>query len=134
MERTRRDQQGLSGLVELSVSLSAEEAPELSASLAALYAYMQKRLLDANLKQQDEPLAEVLGLLMTLAEAWEGIPDAESEPETEKPLGQPNARGRTGRAIVPDSRVSLKYPPAVRRYYLPFPWAKIARSIESAIA
>jgi flagellar protein FliS len=67
-------------LIELSVSLRAEAAPELTARLSGLYGYMQKRLLDANLRQQDEPLAEVLGLLTTLAEAWSAIPDAAAAP------------------------------------------------------
>jgi flagellin-specific chaperone FliS len=31
---------------------------------------MQRRLVEANLKQQDQPLAEVLGLLTVLAEPW----------------------------------------------------------------
>src|SRR5206468_2046051 len=37
---------------------------------AQLYDYMQRRLLEANMKQADAPLSEVLGLLSTLSEAW----------------------------------------------------------------
>jgi flagellar protein FliS len=81
IERTGAINKAYLVLVELSVSLNAEEAPELSARLAALYAYMQKRLLDANLKQQDQPLAEVLGLLMTLSQAWNAIPDPAAQDE-----------------------------------------------------
>lgn len=66
-------------LAELNQSLRADEAPELAARLSGLYAYMQRRLLEANLKQKDEPLAEVLGLLMTLAEAWDAIKDSPAE-------------------------------------------------------
>lgn len=62
-------------LTELTSSLKAEDAPELTANLNALYGYMQTRLIDANLRQVDEPLAEVVGLLMTLAEAWNVVPD-----------------------------------------------------------
>ncbi len=62
-------------LMELTSSLRMEDAPELTANLNALYAYMQARLIDANVRQDDEPLAEVVGLLMTLAEAWNSIPD-----------------------------------------------------------
>jgi flagellar protein FliS len=57
-------------LGELARALREEEAPELAKRLRALYVYMQGRLLEANQKQDDEPLAEVLGLLVTLAEPW----------------------------------------------------------------
>lgn len=66
-------------VTELAASLRQEEAPELANRLRALYAYIQERLLDANLKQQDEPLAEVLGLLITLAEPWNMLPDPPPE-------------------------------------------------------
>jgi flagellar secretion chaperone FliS len=60
-------------LVELTSSLDHERGGDLSRRLAELYDYMQRRLLDANLEQVDAPLAEVLGLLSTLSEGWEGI-------------------------------------------------------------
>ncbi len=60
-------------LTELSVSLDRERGGQISERLALLYDYMQRRLLDANLQQADEPLVEVLGLLMTLGEAWAGV-------------------------------------------------------------
>jgi flagellar protein FliS len=63
-------------LLELTGSLREADAPELAANLKDLYGYMQRRLIEANLKQQDDPLAEVLGLLITLAEAWNVIPEA----------------------------------------------------------
>jgi flagellar protein FliS len=68
-------------LAELSGSLNVAEAPELSKRLAGLYCYMQTRLLDANLRQEDRPLAEVVALLSTLFEAWEKVPDLVSVPE-----------------------------------------------------
>ncbi len=54
-------------LTELSGSLRTEEAPQLAARLKGLYAYIQAKLLEANLHQTDEPLAEALALLTTLA-------------------------------------------------------------------
>ena len=45
-------------------------AMEIGRSLAGLYAYMQNRLLEANSKQTDAPLAEVESLLATLGEGW----------------------------------------------------------------
>ena len=67
-------------LAELMSSLRPEEAPEFANRLKGLYCYMQQRLLDANLKQIDLPLAEVLGLLSTLAEAWAAVPEHDEQP------------------------------------------------------
>jgi flagellar secretion chaperone FliS len=77
-------------LAELAHSLDRERGGEIAGRLADLYDYMQRRLLDANLQQADGPLAEVLGLLSTLSEAWEGI-ETQSQnpaPATENPWGQ----------------------------------------------
>ncbi len=46
---------------------------EIAEGLARLYDYIQCQLIDANFRQSDEPLAEVVGLLTTLAEGWEGV-------------------------------------------------------------
>jgi flagellar secretion chaperone FliS len=62
-------------LNELIASLRPAEAPELAARLRALYCYMQERLLEANFKQADAPLEEVLRLLTTLADAWTVNPE-----------------------------------------------------------
>jgi flagellar protein FliS len=62
-------------LTELTSSLRAEDAPELARKLNGLYGYMQGRLVEANLQQADEPLVAVIGLLTTLAEAWNAVPD-----------------------------------------------------------
>ena len=59
-----------------------EGGGELSTRLRALYRYCLVRLLDANLHQSDEPLAEVLGLLSTLSEGWRTIAKSEAVPET----------------------------------------------------
>jgi flagellar protein FliS len=63
-------------LAELTVTLRPESAPELGGRLSALYSYMQARLLHANLRQDDAPLAEVLGLLAMLSESWEAVSDS----------------------------------------------------------
>ena len=68
---------------ELDGALNTEAGDELSGRLRALYRYCLVRLLDANLHQADAPLAEVLGLLSTLSEGWQGI--AKTEPVTEMP-------------------------------------------------
>ena len=64
-------------LLELLSSLDKESAPEISGRLRDLYTYMQGRLVEANLKKDETPLAEVLMLLSTLSEAWSGVLVAE---------------------------------------------------------
>ena len=58
-------------VMELNGALDHSRGGTLSGRLAALYDYMLRRLLDANMQQSDGPLAEVLGLLSALDEAWE---------------------------------------------------------------
>ena len=60
-------------LQDLVAALDHERGGEISGRLGQLYDYMQRRLLEANFQQTDQPLAEVLGLLATLAEAWQGV-------------------------------------------------------------
>src|ERR1700731_969295 len=49
-------------LAELMAALRPTEAPELAGKLRALYCYIQERLLEANFRQTDAPLAEALEL------------------------------------------------------------------------
>ena len=74
-------------LAELASSLDHERGGELSARLAALYDYMQRRLIDANRDQADPPLAEVEQILATLQEAWSQVkaPAAESRAKGGEP-------------------------------------------------
>jgi len=68
-------------LFELMQALDFDRGGEIAGRLAQLYDYMLRRLNDANFKQDDAPLVEVLGLLTTLAEGWEAIqPTAEAQP------------------------------------------------------
>jgi flagellar protein FliS len=60
-------------LRELLGSLRPEAAPDLATRFREIYSYMQQRLMDANLRQEDAPLVEVLGLLTTLEEAWDEL-------------------------------------------------------------
>jgi flagellar protein FliS len=64
----------------LDCSLDREAGGSLARNLAALYQYMRTRLLAANIRQEDAPLAEVESLLRTLGEAWKAIrPAAQAE-------------------------------------------------------
>jgi flagellar protein FliS len=79
--RSRAVSKAFEILTELTSSLDRERGGEIALRLAQLYDYLQRRLLEANARQQDEPLAEALGLLTTLAEAWQEIGDANRRPE-----------------------------------------------------
>ena len=57
----------------LQLALNLEAGGEIAARLDALYSYMTRRLLEANIKQSEAMLVEVDGLLSTLEEAWIGI-------------------------------------------------------------
>jgi flagellar secretion chaperone FliS len=72
-------------LGELRGSLNHQEGGEIATGLDQLYCYMLGRLLDANLRQEDAPLAEVVGLLSTLDEAWKHLA-AEQLPEASELL------------------------------------------------
>ncbi len=57
-------------MAELSVSLNHEAGGELSRTLAELYDYISRRLIEAHTQQVEPPLAEVSKLLNTLLEGW----------------------------------------------------------------
>lgn len=70
----------------LQQSLNLEAGGEIAERLNALYGYMTRRLLEANIKQSEAMLVEVDGLLATLEEAWIGI-----APEIARMAAQPAA-------------------------------------------
>ncbi len=72
-ERSRSIEKAWAVLAELACSIQADERGCVGSNLLDLYAYMQGQLVYANLHQVDAPLAEVLGLLSTLLEAWETV-------------------------------------------------------------
>ncbi|SEQ62281.1 flagellar protein FliS [Solimonas aquatica] len=57
----------------LQVSLDHYGGGEIAARLQALYEYMQRRLLHANVANDAAAVDEVLGLLRSLSEGWNGI-------------------------------------------------------------
>jgi len=59
----------------LQASLNHKADADMSANFDALYAYMMRRLLEANLHDATEILDEVSGLLQELKEAWDAIGD-----------------------------------------------------------
>jgi len=58
----------------LKAGMSREKGdPDLVDNLEALYSYMVRRLLHANLHNDQEAITEVLGLLENIADAWRQI-------------------------------------------------------------
>lgn len=57
----------------LNASLDRKVGGELAQNLSALYDYMVRRLVDANVKNDPAILDEVSGLLAELKDAWDSI-------------------------------------------------------------
>jgi flagellar protein FliS len=79
--RSREINRAWSILQELAGSLDHSQGGEISRRLAGLYAYMQSRLIDANVAQSAGPLQEVEGLLTLLLEGWRDAHAASQQPE-----------------------------------------------------
>ncbi len=58
----------------LRMSLDKESGGEIADNLDALYDYMGRRLVEANLKSDPVILKEVTGLLLEIKYAWDAIP------------------------------------------------------------
>ena len=59
----------------LRISLDAEKGEDIAANLEALYDFMERRLVEANIQNSPEILDEVSGLLHTIKDAWTSIPE-----------------------------------------------------------
>ena len=64
-------------ITELMLALNMEVGGEIAQNLFNIYAYLKKRLLEANMKKDSEILKEVLKLLGELRESWAEIADKE---------------------------------------------------------
>lgn len=100
-ERARAISKACEILTELAVSLDHERGGEISRRLAQLYEYMGRQLIDANVRQIDAPLEEVLNLLGTLSEGWDGIKaEAAAESAEPEPVAVPeSAWSQPGEAV-----------------------------------
>jgi flagellar protein FliS len=107
-ERSRQISKAHAILTQLSVSLDHARGGALSRSLAELYDYMQRRLLEANLRQKAEPLVEVESLLATLLEGWDQIRTASEHTaphaDPRSPIsGEPGEYGGYTAAFAPSA-------------------------------
>ncbi|MFN7993813.1 MAG: flagellar export chaperone FliS [Bryobacteraceae bacterium] len=85
-------------ILELTASLDVANGGVIASNLGRLYQYMQERLVEANIKQTDGPLAETLGLLTTLSEAWQsvgGAAESSTDPASHQPGTVPAAAWET---------------------------------------
>ena len=58
----------------LRITLDHEQGGELARNLEALYEYVSRRLLHANLRNDVESLREARGLMADISSAWEMLP------------------------------------------------------------
>jgi len=75
----------------LRASLDKNAGGEIAANLDALYDYMSRRLLHANLKNDVTIIDEVHGLLNDLRGAWVEIGDKVQQPPVAAPTAMPKA-------------------------------------------
>jgi len=68
--------QAISIVAGLQSSLDAEKGNEIAENLDKLYDYMQRRLLEANMKNDMAMVKEVSGLLLTVKSSWDAIAPA----------------------------------------------------------
>jgi flagellar secretion chaperone FliS len=100
-ERSREINRACEIVIELATALDHERGGEISRRLALLYDYMLRRLLEANMQQSDAPLADVLGLLSTLAEAWDAVRTTQAKPAVaESPRPQPVVESPWSQPVV----------------------------------
>lgn len=78
----------------LRASLNHERGGKIAANLDALYDYMTRTLVTANLHNDDTKLAEVEKLLNEIRVGWKGI---EAQVERGKPTAVQNELGATAR-------------------------------------
>lgn len=80
-------------MLELSGSLNHKHDPDLCDKLAAIYEYVYRLLVDANMKREPEPLDEAIRLIEFQRETWamlmkklESEPGAAATPRSTEPL------------------------------------------------
>lgn len=73
-EKSRQITWGMNIIQGLRTSLDAEKGGEIAANLDALYEYMGRRLLEANVSNEPAIIDEVISLLQEVKAGWDSIP------------------------------------------------------------
>lgn len=68
-------------IFELNVTLNIEAGGELAMTLRRLYDYMDRRLMDGNLKKDEAAVREVIGRITVLRDAWSQMLAGSGQPE-----------------------------------------------------
>ncbi len=69
--RVKHINKAFAAMVELTAGLDFEAGKDIAANYARIYDYCRRRLIEANVKQDDVILAEVQSLMNDLQEAWQ---------------------------------------------------------------
>ncbi|ATX82958.1 flagellar protein FliS [Mariprofundus ferrinatatus] len=78
----------IEALVELITSLDSENGGTIASSLGSLYAYMNRRLMEASTGGDIAgAIDEVLALANTLREGWQGLADGDSSSQSRQVNG-----------------------------------------------
>ncbi len=80
---------------ELSSSLNFD-AGEIADKLSAIYAYMGKKLSEANISKEKKPIIEVIDHLKELRSAWSTISNKTSDNNAKKDDSKPRSSGGGG--------------------------------------
>ena len=80
-------------LSELMASLDFEKGGAIAKNLFSLYSFMNRRLLDGNLRKDPAPLVEVKKMLGDLREAWEELSTRKGLEENATPATGVNIAG-----------------------------------------
>jgi flagellar protein FliS len=68
-------------IFELNVTLNIEAGGELAMTLRRLYDYLDRRLMDGNLKKDEAAVREVIGRITVLRDAWSQMLAGHGQPE-----------------------------------------------------
>jgi flagellar secretion chaperone FliS len=80
-------------LSELMASLDFERGGAVAKNLFSIYTYMNRQLLDGNIRKDEKPIREVKKLLTDLRDAWEEISNKKGLEEKGAPGGGVNIAG-----------------------------------------
>lgn len=67
-------------IFELNVTLNIEQGGELAATLRRLYDYMDRRLMEANLKKDEAVVSEIAERIRVLRDAWAQMLAGQGQP------------------------------------------------------